>query len=49
MTIVRWDPFADVEAMFSRLVPARWPRLAPEQNGGRQRDEEGLARHGEFP
>jgi HSP20 family protein len=35
MNIVRWDPFADVEAMFSRMVPARWPRLAPEQNGGR--------------
>lgn len=35
MNIVRWDPFADVEAMFSRMVPVRWPRLAPEQNGGR--------------
>jgi HSP20 family protein len=35
MNIVRWDPFADVEAMFSRMAPVRWPRLAPEQNGGR--------------
>jgi HSP20 family protein len=35
MNIVRWDPFADVEAIFSRMVPVRWPRLAPEQNGGR--------------
>jgi len=35
MNVVRWDPFADVEAMFSRMVPARWPRLASEQSGGR--------------
>ena len=35
MSIVRWDPFADVEAMFTRMVPVRWPRLTSEQNGGR--------------
>ena len=35
MNIIRWDPFEDVEAMFSRMVPVRWPRLAPEQNGAR--------------
>ena len=35
MSLIRWDPFADVEAMFSRMIPARWPRLSAEDNGGR--------------
>lgn len=33
---MRWDPFGDVDTMFSRLVPssfANWPRLAAEGNG----------------
>jgi HSP20 family protein len=30
MSLVRWDPFADMDALFNRLMPAafaRWPRL----------------------
>lgn len=35
MSLVRWDPFADVDALFHRMMPAafaRWPRLTG--NGG---------------
>jgi HSP20 family protein len=35
MSLIHWDPFADVEAMFGRMMPARWPRLSTEGNGGR--------------
>ena len=35
MSLIRWDPFADVEAIFSRMMPARWPRPSAEGNGGR--------------
>jgi HSP20 family protein len=36
MSLIRWDPFGDVDTMFSRLVPSsftNWPRLAAEGNG----------------
>ena len=31
MSLVRWDPFVDVDTLFNRLMPssfARWPRLS---------------------
>lgn len=31
MSLVRWDPFADMDTMFNRLMPARfgrWPQLS---------------------
>ena len=36
MSIVRWDPFADVDSLFNRMMPGggRWPRLAVEDDGG---------------
>ncbi len=36
MSIVRWDPFADVDRLFSRTMPrfGRWPRLSAEGDGG---------------
>jgi hypothetical protein len=37
MSLMRWDPFGDVDAMFNRLVPGnlmRWPRLALRDNDG---------------
>jgi hypothetical protein len=35
MSIVRWDPFADVDSLFSRMMPrfGRWPRLSTEGDG----------------
>jgi HSP20 family protein len=30
MSLVRWDPFADIDTLFNRMMPtafARWPRL----------------------
>lgn len=33
MSLIRWDPFADVDTMFNRLMPgnfAKWPRLGVE-------------------
>ncbi len=35
MSIVRWDPFADVGRFFNRMTPhlARWPRLSMEGSG----------------
>lgn len=38
MSLVRWDPFADMDTLFNRLMPsgfARWPRL-PTENGGKK-------------
>jgi HSP20 family protein len=35
MSLMRWDPFADVEAMFHRMMP-RWQRLALENDGNRK-------------
>lgn len=35
MAIVRWDPFAEVDSLFTRLARAgRWPRLAIESENG---------------
>ena len=36
MSLIRWDPFADVESMFNRMMPrlSRWPRLSLEEDGG---------------
>jgi len=31
MSLVRWDPFADIDTLFNRMMPtafARWPRLS---------------------
>jgi len=35
MSIVRWDPFADVDNVFARMMPrfGRWPRLSTEGGG----------------
>ena len=37
MRLVRWDPFAEVDAMFNRMLPraARWPSLSLEGAGGK--------------
>jgi HSP20 family protein len=36
MSIVRWDPFGDVDVFFNRLLPAaRWPRFALENDSGK--------------
>jgi len=37
MSLVRWDPFADVDALFNRMLPraGRWPRLSLEGNAGK--------------
>ena len=36
MSLIRWDPFADVENLFNRMMPrlAHGPRLAVEGDGG---------------
>jgi HSP20 family protein len=37
MSMVRWDPFADMDTLFNRLMPrtlVSWPRLAVTDNGG---------------
>jgi HSP20 family protein len=36
MSLVRWDPFADVDSLFNRMMPrsGRFPRLAMEDDGG---------------
>src|SRR5512136_2175008 len=39
MSLIRWDPFTDVDTMFNRLMPstfARWPKISLEGNGGRK-------------
>jgi HSP20 family protein len=36
MSLIRWDPFGDVDTLFGRLVPsniANWTRLGMEGNG----------------
>jgi HSP20 family protein len=36
MSLIRWDPFSDVDTLFGRLVPsniANWTRLGMEGNG----------------
>ena len=38
MNLVRWDPFADVDALFNRVLPAsfaNWPRISLPTNGGK--------------
>lgn len=37
MSLIRWDPFSDMDAMFNRMLSsnlARWPRLAPSSGDG---------------
>jgi HSP20 family protein len=34
MSLVRWDPFAEVDGMFNRMLPGRWPRLTIEGESG---------------
>jgi HSP20 family protein len=37
MSMVRWDPFADMDSLFNRLMPrsmASWPRFAVSDDGG---------------
>ena len=36
MSLIRWDPFADVENLFNRMMPRmpRGPRLSVEDDGG---------------
>jgi HSP20 family protein len=39
MSLVRWDPFAEVDSLFGQLMGrhlARFPQLALESNGGRK-------------
>jgi HSP20 family protein len=36
MSLVRWDPFADMDTLFNRVMPrtlGSWPRLALGDNG----------------
>src|ERR1700694_1841754 len=36
MSLIRWDPFGDVDALFHRMVPssmANWARMGVEGNG----------------
>jgi len=36
MSLVRWDPFSEIDSLFNRMMPhaARGPRLSLEDNGG---------------
>ena len=36
MSLVRWDPFADIDSLFNRMTPrlGHWPRLSVEGDGG---------------
>ena len=37
MSLIRWDPLAEADALFNRMMPGgllRWPRLAPEGSTG---------------
>jgi len=37
MSLVRWDPFADMDTLFNRMMPrtlGSWPRLALHDDGG---------------
>jgi len=41
MSLIRWTPFNDVDAMFNRMLPAgfvNWPRMALGANGGKTMD-----------
>lgn len=36
MSVIRWDPFADVDRFFNRMVSGQfWPRVALEGDGGK--------------
>ena len=35
MSLIRWDPFGEVDAMFNRMLPVRWPRLAGAESDAR--------------
>lgn len=37
MSLVRWDPFGEIDTLFNQLMPrpARWPRLSLERNAGK--------------
>lgn len=34
MSLIRWDPFADVDGLFNRMQPGRWPRLTVQGESG---------------
>jgi HSP20 family protein len=34
MSLISWDPFSDMDTLFNRMMPARWPRIA--SNGERR-------------
>jgi HSP20 family protein len=36
MSLVRWDPFGEIDTLFNQLMPrsGRWPRLSLERNAG---------------
>jgi HSP20 family protein len=39
MSLIRWDPFSDMDAMFNRMLSgnfARWPRVSPGSQEGRK-------------
>lgn len=38
MSLVRWDPFSDVDSLFNRMLAggfSRWPQLTLERNGSK--------------
>jgi HSP20 family protein len=37
MSLIRWDPFAEVDTMFNRILSGQyWPRLTVAGNGGKK-------------
>ena len=37
MSVIRWDPFADVDTLFNRMMSGQfWPRLATEGDGSKK-------------
>jgi HSP20 family protein len=37
MSLIRWDPFADVDTMFNRMMTGQfWPRMTAEGDGGKR-------------
>jgi HSP20 family protein len=37
MSLIRWDPFGEVDTMFNRMLGSQfWPRLTLEGNGGKK-------------
>ena len=37
MSLVRWDPFSEIDTLFNQLMPrpGRWPRLSLERSAGK--------------